>query len=256
MLDTPELSGSVLGKSLAVGDEIEKFMIKVLLLHSLAQDDALDQFMSAMAVRCLNLLRATLLLSRSGLGQPASGCVRSLIEQRWVFEAVAATDTRDAALRRIYELGEYNRKKFCVHLRKLSSNERDVRITDEALSQIENSIDDDRKHFITDWSKLANRCSDLTAYMLLCDRTHPSGSAIESHILFNDSGQVVSITATPDTNSLPRDVLQACEIMIDIIAAGPDYWRTEEVIAQATRLRCRVHELWGLLPDSLLSTAR
>ena len=240
-----------LDEALVVGDEIEHLIVRILASQSLTQDDVFEQFISAMAVRCLNFMRATLLLSRHGLGQPASGCVRSLIEQRWVFEAVAAKNTRDEALKRLYEHGEYNRKKACENLRKLPSDERDQRITDEALSELEASLDAGKKHFVSSWPELAKRSSDLTAYMLLCDRTHPSSSAIENHLQFDDSGRVLSVTANPDINSLPRDVLQACEVMIDVIAASPDSWRTDDVVTEATELRQRIHKLWESVPDPL-----
>lgn len=247
MLTTRNVSHT-LDEALSVGDKIEQLMIKVLSARRLTQSEEFEQLMSAMAVRCLNFLRATLLLTRSGLGQPASGCVRSLIEQRWVFEAVAAKDTRDEALTRLYEQGEYNRKKAYENLRKLDSDERDQSITDEALSQLEASLGKVKDHSLSNWAKLAKRNSEyLATYRLLCARIHPSSLAIESHLLFDESGRVQTVTANPDWDSLPRDVLQACEVMIDIIASSPDSWRTEDVTIEATELRKHIHILWQSL---------
>lgn len=238
-----------------MGDEIEQLMVRVLSSRSLTQDAVFEQLMSAMAVRCLNFLRATLVLSREGLVQPVAGCVRSLIEQRWVFEAVAAKDTHDEALQRLQKHGEYNRKKGCENLRKLASNERDQRITDEALSKVEASLDVEAEyHSLKNWADMAKRNSEyLTAYALLCSQTHPTILAIENHLLFDDSGLVLSVTANPDTDSLPRDVLQACEVMIDVIAASPDSWQTEDVVTEAIELRKRMHKLWESVPDQLTS---
>lgn len=241
--------------ALAVGDEIEQLMVRVLSSRSLRQGEEFELYMSAMAVRCLNFLRATLLLSRQGLGQSASGCVRSLIEQRWVFEAVASEDTRGEALMRLHEHGEYNRKVACKNLRELASNERDQRVTDKALSQVEASLDiETAYHSLKNWANLAKRSSEyLTAYALLCSRTHPTILSIESHLLFDDSGRVLSLTANPDIDSLPRDVLQACEVMIDVIAASPDSWQTADVVIEANELRQRIHKLWESVPDPLTS---
>lgn len=245
----------LLGEVLAAGDEIERFVVRVLSSLSLTQDAVFEQFLSAMAVRCLNFFRATLLLSRQGLGQPASSCVRCLIEQRWVYEAVTSEDTRDEALRWLNEHSDYNRKNACDNLLKLENNQRDQRITNEVLDQLKTSITTGKKHFVSDWAKLAKRDSEyLVTYTLLCDRTHPSSMAIESHVLFDDSGQVLSLTANPDTDSLPRDVLQACEVMIDAISASPNSWQTEDVVAKATELRMRILKLWELVPDLLTSS--
>lgn len=241
--------------ALAVGDEIEQLMVRVLSSQSLTQDEVFEQFMSAMAVRCLNFLRAVLVLSRQGLGQPVSVCVRSLIEQRWVFEAVASEDTRDEALKRLREHGEYNRKKACNNLRKLPSNERDQRITNEALSELEGSLGAEKKHSIFNWAELAKRNSEYQiTYAILSDRTHPSILAIERHVQFNDSGRVLSLTANPDIDSLPLGVLQACEVMIDVIAAGPNSWQTEDVVIEASELRQQLNKLWESAPDPLISS--
>jgi hypothetical protein len=245
---------SVLGEALVVGDEIERLMIKILSSRTLRQDEMFEQFISAMAIRCLNFFRATLLLSRQGLSQPASVCVRCLVEQCWVFVAVAAESTRDDALKRLYEHSEYNRKKACDDLRKLPSNQRDQRITDEALSELEATLVAGKKHFVSGWATIANRSSDLTAYTLLCDRSHPSSLAIESHVVFDDSGRVISLTANPDTDSLPRDVLFACDVMIDVISANPDSWQTDDVVAEAIEVRTRLHKLWELVSDPFVST--
>ncbi len=234
-----------LDEALSVGDKIEQLMVRVLSIRKLTQNEEFELFMSAMALRCLNFLRATLLLSRAGLGQPVSGCVRSLIEQRWVFEAVAAKDTRDEALKRLHEQDEYNRKKACENLRNLDSSERDQSITEEALSQIEASLGKTNNHHLSNWAKLAKRSSEyLATYALLCTRIHPSSLAIESHLLFDDSARIQTVTANPDLDSLPRDILQACEIMIDVIASSPDTWQTEDVVIEATELRKRLHKLW------------
>lgn len=251
--EVADYDNHVLEGVLAVGDEIEQFMVRVLSSRSLTQDEVYEQLMSAMAVRCLNFLRATLILSREGLAQPAAGCVRSLIEQRWVFEAVAAKDTRDEALQRLRKHGEYNRKKGCKNLRELANTERDQRVTDEALSQVEASLDDEAKqHTQKNWADMVKRNSEyLTAYALLCNCTHPTILAIENHLLFDDSGRVLSVTANPDIDSLPRDVLQACEVMIDVIAASPDSWQTKDVIIEATELRQQIHKLWESVPDPL-----
>lgn len=250
--DEPQ-DNQALNGALAVGDEIERLIVGIISSQALTQDAVFEQLMSAMAVRCLNFLRATLLLSRQGLAQPASSCVRSLIEQRWVFEAIAAKDTRDEALQRLQKHGEYNRKNGCKNLRALPSNERDHRITDKTLSQAEATLDIDAEyHSLKNWAKMAKRNSEyLTAYALLCNRTHPTIQAIESHLLFNDSMQVKSVTAYPEIDSLHRDVLQVCEVMIDIIAAGPDSWRSEGVVIEATKLRQRISKLWELVPDPL-----
>lgn len=248
--DNQELNGA-----LAVGEKIELLMVKVLSSRSLTQNAVLEQFISTMAVRCLNFLRATLLLSRQGLVQPTASCVRSLIEQRWVFEAVAAKATRDEALKRLFEHGEYNRKNACKNLRALENNERDQRITNEALSQVEASLDVEAEyHSLKRWAELAKRSSEyLTAYALLCSRTHPTIQAIENHLLFDDSGRVLSVTANPEIDSLPRDVLQACEVMIDVIAASPDSWQTKDVVTEVIELRQRIYKLWESVPDPLMS---
>jgi hypothetical protein len=143
---------NMLDEALVLGDEVEQLMIRVLSSQAMKQDEMLEQFMSAMAIRCLNFFRATLLLSRQSLSQPASVCVRSLIEQRWVFEAVAAESTRGDALKRFYEHSEYNRKQACENLRKLPSNERDQRITDEALYELEATLVAGKKHFLRGWA--------------------------------------------------------------------------------------------------------
>ena len=237
--------------TLAVGDEIEKLMVRLLLSQRLTQDCVFEQLMLAMAVRCLNYFRATLILSRQGLGQSASGCVRSLIEQRWIFEAVAAEGTRDEALLRLQKHDEYNRKKGCENLRELESNERDQRITDEALSKVDTSLDVEAKyHRLKKWADLAKRNSEyLTTYAALCSQSHPTIQAIESHLVFDDTGRVISVTAIPDSDSLPRDILQACEVMIDVIAASPASWQSEDVVIGATELRHRMPKLWESVPD-------
>jgi hypothetical protein len=89
--------------------------------------------------------------------------------------------------------------------------------------------------------------------MLLCDRSHPSSAAIESHVVFDDSGRVLSLTANPDTDSLPRDVLLACDVMIDVIAASSDSCKTADVVIEATELRHRIYGLWQVVPDPLAS---
>lgn len=245
----------VLNDVLAVGDEIEALMAAVISTQTLTQDAELEQYMSAMAVRCLNYLRATLLLSRKGLAQPAAGCVRSLIEQRWVFVAIAAKDTREEALQRLRKMGEFNRKKGCDNLRKLPTNVRDIRITEDALSAIEASLDIEAEYSsLKKWAELAKCALEyLVAYALLCNRTHPSAHAIESHLLFDDVGRVLSVTANPDIDSLPGDVLLACRAMIDVLDAGPGAWKTENVVTVATEFRQRIEKLLQKVPDLLAS---
>jgi hypothetical protein len=252
MMELTDHDSNVLNDALAVGDEIEQLMVRVISSQTLAQDDVFEQYISAMAVRCLNFLRATLILSRQGLAQPASGCVRSLIEQRWVFGAVAAKDTRAEALQRLKEHGDYNRKQACKNLRKLPINERDNRITDEALSEVEASLGAGKKHCISNWAELAKYNSEYQiTYALLCDRMHPSSFAIEEHLILDDSKRVRSVTANPDFNSLPRDILQACEVMIDVFVAGSEVWQTENVVTVETEFRQRIEKLWQKVPDPL-----
>jgi hypothetical protein len=242
----------VINDALALGNDIEQLAVRVFSRIALAQNALAEQFMFAMAVRCLNCFRASLLLSHEYLAQPAAACVRSLIEQRWVFEAVAADNTRGKAIKWLNEHGEYNRKRALDNLRKLPSGERDHRITDEALSKIEEGLGVAAYHSLKCWAELAGRESEyLSAYARLCDRIHPSSNAIDSHLLYDDSGQLLSITAIPDADLLLLDLTQACEAMIDVIAACPESWQTADVIADATSLRQRVNGLWQLVPDPL-----
>ena len=246
---------NVLNEVLAMGDEIEKLMFGVISAQTLISENEFELFISAMAVRCLNYLRATLLLSRKSLAQPAAGCVRSLIEQKWVFVAFSAEDTHDEAIQRLRKLGEFERKKGCKNLRELPSNECDPRITADALSKIEADLDADAEYYsLKKWAELANCSSEyLTTYALLCGRTHPSVLAIESHFILDDSERVSSVTANPDVDSLFQNALLACRAMIVILDAGLEGWKTENVVTVAAEFRKRIDNLWQQVPDPLAS---
>jgi len=243
----------VLGSALALGCEVEKFVENILSSLGLTQDDDEQLLMFSMSVRSFNFFRAILFLAREQLAQPVAACVRSLIEQRWVFEAVARESTREVAIRRLGEHEEHNRKRGLDKLRTLGQDERDHRITDERLAEVEAGLDSERSYRSPQsWAELAGRKSEyLTAYALLCDQMHPSLRAAEKHLLFDADGRVQSVTAKADIHSLPLYVTHACEVMIDVIAACPETWLTADRVSQATDLRLHLSELWERIPDPL-----
>lgn len=109
-----------------------------------------------------------------------------------------------------------------------------------------------KKHSLNSWAELANRQTEyLTAYALLCGQTHPSLCAVENHLLFDTDGQVHSITAKAEVQSLPLHATQACEVMIDVIAACPVAWLTVDMTNQATNFRHRLREFWEHVYDPL-----
>lgn len=245
-----ELLDAVLG----AGSEVEQLAVKSLSSFRLAQDDKVGLLMCSMFVRCLNFFRAVRYLSRQRLSQPAAACVRSLIEQRWVLESVACESTRAESLRRLAEHDEHNRKRGLDNLRDLGQDERDHRITDEWLDEVEAELDPARsKTDLKKWAELANQRKEyLTTYALLCNMTHPSLGAVENHLLFNADGRVLSVTAKSGGPSLSLHVIQACEVMIDVIATCTGAWRMEEVTNHANDLRHRLSELLERVPDQLI----
>jgi len=249
-----ESQSQLLGSTLALGSEVEQLVVKFLSSLGVVQQDHAQLLMFSMSVRCLNFFRAIQYLSQEQLAQPVAACVRSLLEQRWVFEAVAHEPTREEALRRLAEHEERNRKQGLDNLRKLGQDGRDQRITDESLAEVEAGIDSERRayHSQKKWAELAKRESEyLTTYAVLCDQLHPSLRAVEKHFLFDAGGRVQSVTAKADVHALPLHMTQACEVMIDVIAACPESWLTEDMVSQATALRQRLCELWERLPDPL-----
>jgi len=242
-----------LGLALALGSEVERLAENILSSLGLAQDDDEQLLMFSMSLRCIIFFRAVLCLAQAQLAQPTAACVRSLIEQRWVFEAVARESTRKEAIHWLWQHGEYNRKRCVDNLRQQGQDGRDQRITDEWLAEVEAGIHPERKHHSQNsWADLAGRTSEyLMAYALLCDQTHPSSRAVENHLLCDADGRVLSVTAKADFESLPMHMTQACEVMIDVIAACPQSWLTDDIISQATDLRQRLSELWKRVPDLL-----
>lgn len=243
----------LLSSVLSLGNEIEQLTVKCLSSPILNQGDKVGVLILSMSVRCLNFFRSILYLSREQLTQPVATCLRSLIEQRWVFEAVANEETREEAIRRLDEHNEYDRKRSLGNLRALGQVERDHRITDESLAKLETSLDSSGDyHSLKSWAELAKRNPEyLTAYALLCGQTHPSLRAVENHLLFDANGQINSVTAKVEIQSLPLHALQACEVMIDLIAACPVAWRTVDIASQATNFRHRLGELWERVYDPL-----
>jgi hypothetical protein len=123
------------------------------------------------------------------------------------------------------------------------------------LAEVQAEIDPDKSyHSLQRWAELAGRTPEyLTAYALLCNQMHPSFHAVDSHLLFGADNRVRSVTAKADVHSLPLHMAQACEVMIDVIAACPEPWLTADMVSQATELRHRLSELWECIPDPLLN---
>jgi len=100
---------------------------------------------------------------------------------------------------------EYNRNRAVVNLRSLGQEERDQRITDEWLAEVQAGIDPDKSyHCLQRWAELAGRTSEYrTTYALLCNQMHPSFHAVDSHLLFDSDTRVRSVTVKADVQSLP-----------------------------------------------------
>ena len=243
----------LLDAALGAGSDIEQLAVKFLSSLRLTQDDDVGLLMCSMFVRCLSFFRAVRYLSRQHLSQPAAACVRSLIEQRWVLESVACESTRAESRCWLEQHNEHNRKRSLNSLRAMGQDERDHRITDERLNELEADLDSaSSKTDLVKWAELANRKNEyLTAYALLCNMTHPSLAAVEEHLFFNADGRVQSVTAKAGGPSLSLHVIHACEVMIDVIAACSGAWRMEEVSDHANDLRHRLGELWEQVPDQL-----
>lgn len=242
----------LLNSALSLGGEIDQLIVECLSSRTLTQCDDEEQCILSMLARCQNFFRAVLLLSKEQLVHPTAACVRSLIEQRWVLESVANKPTRKEAIRWLVEHNEHNRKHSLDNLRTLPLDERDPRITDESLIEVEVELGITKKHPSKSWAKLANRNTEyLTAYALLCDQIHPSLSALEDHLLFDSDGRLHSLTANAGLQFLPLHLIQACEVMIDVIAAYSGVWHTEELVSHATDLRHRLSALWERVYDPL-----
>lgn len=244
-----------LSRVLTLGREVEQLAERFLSTLVVSQDDDEQLLMFSMSVRCINFFRAILCLAPDRLAHPMASCVRGLIEQRWVFEAVAREATRKEAIRRLMEHEEYNRNRAVVNLRSLGQEERDQRITDEWLAEVQAGIDPDKSyHSLQRWAELAGRTSEYrTTYALLCNQMHPSFHAVDSHLLFDSDTRVRSVTVKADVQSLPLHLVQACEVMIDVIAACPEPWLTADIVSQATELRHCLGGLWECIPDPLLN---
>lgn len=239
-----------LDETVVLADEVDRYASGFLSAVQVTGGNDIELLMLAMAVRSINFFRGVKSMSREGLAQPAASCLRSLLEQVWVFGAIANESTRDKAVERLIGNGEHSRSRGVKNLRKLSLDLRDPRITDELLDGIEMDIDQAIKHDLSEWAKLAQRVPEyLTSYARLCDQTHPSINSIEKHLVFNDLELVTSVTSKPDLGSLAINLNYGSSLMIDVIALCPKAWLTDLEIQEAKELRSRVNSLWDRLPD-------
>lgn len=239
-----------LDETVVLADEVDRYASGFLSAVQVTGGNDIELLMLAMAVRSINFFRGVKSLSREGLAQPAASCLRSLLEQVWVFGAIADESSRDEAIKRLKEHGEFSRSQAITNLRNLSSELRDSRITDESLDRIDDDIGEKTRPNMYKWAELAQRGPDyLTSYARLCDQTHPSINAIEKHLVFNDLEQVTSVTSKPDPDSLAINLNYGSSLMIDVIALCPEAWLTDLEIQKAKELRNRVNSLWDRLPD-------
>lgn len=239
-----------LDETIALASEIDRYATDLLSVVQVEREADIELLMLAMAVRSLNFFRGARVMAREKLAQPSASCLRSLLEQVWVMGAIAEESTRDKAIERLVGNGEHSRSRGVKNLRKLGDELRDPRITDELLAGIERDLGQGIKHDLSEWAGLAKRSSDyLTSYARLCDQTHPSIHAIESHLVLNDLEQVTSVTSKPELDSLAINLNYGSSLMVDVIALCPETWLTDLAVHEAKELRSRVNKLWDLLPD-------
>lgn len=206
--------------------------------------------LASIAVRCDRIHQAILVLSQHRLAQPAGVCLRSLIEKRWVFLALVRPATQSEAFNELLSNHYFSQSQALKGLKQVAPEDRHSSITEDHLERVLKEIGTGwRRASARNWAERAGLLVEYqTVYALLCSQVHPSVVAAASHLL-KERGAVAAITGLPDAESIPRNQVHACGVMLDILQNLPDGWANDAALVHARALRTKTESFWNTLHD-------
>lgn len=195
-------------------------------------DEQPSLYLLAAFARCFDFHTSIVLLARHDLAHPIAACLRSLLEQSWVFRYVI--ESKDVALGRLVQKHRETRRK---NLQDFTDAflEKEV---EEEQQKLDDLLKGKAKIQIADWAKSKPWNKELCLYSSLCNATHPSLDAAEDYLVL-ENDKCVGYTCKGGDSRIPFYLASADYLMLLLVSACPDIWPEEErsqVLAHGTRV--------------------